>query len=503
MCPRVAFPLNSSIIIVMESATRSAPKSSYPWRWMASLSVMFALVHAVYYGLGIVYNRGTLVEVMHFADPELLRTRLCETLWYLHIQPPLMNLFVGLVLKCVSWDRPVFMALYLAMGFVLYQCTFVLQLRLGVGKRWAAVSSTVFMASPSFILWENYLLYTMPCAALLALAAVCLCDVLERGSGAAAAGFFWALFALCGMRSMFHLGYFVLIFCVLLWRMKNYRRKIAMAAIVPLLLLSGIYAKNYLLFGEFGVCSFVGKNLWIMTAGNMRWDEKVQLIEEGRLSRLSLINRWDSLDSYPAEFKEVPSRFRGIPVLSQTHKSNGAVNYNHYGNIEISRIYGQDAWYVLLHRPKVYLLSLAVSGYRYFKSSSALPVSLENQAKISWITACYDYAVYGKCPFDLSPYLRIVKRTGDPPYFFLLIGLPLVWVHALYRVWKPGLILLTVPQREVIFFLCFTILMVAVLGCALDFTDGARYRFKTDAYSLALLGVLLRNLQFGHVSAGT
>jgi len=301
---------------------------------------------------------------------------------------------------------------------------------------------------------------------------------------------------------MFHLGYFILIFCAILWRMKGHRRKIAMAAAIPLLLLSGIYAKNYLLFGEFSVCSFVGKNLWIMTAGNMRWDDKARLIEEGRLSRLSLINRWDSLDSYPARFKEVPRRFQGIPVLDQTRKSNGAVNYNHYGNIEISRIYGQDARYVLIHHPRVYLLSLAVSGYRYFKSSSALPVSLENQAKISRIAAFYDYVLYGKCPFDLSAYLRIVKRTGDPPYFFLLIGLPLVWLHGLYRVWRPGRIPLTMPQREAILFLCFAILMVAVLGCALDFTDGARYRFKTDAFSLALLGVLLRDLRSGRTFPG-
>ncbi len=490
--------LHAGIITSMESETDTSSRFAYPRRWMAGLSLVFALVHAVYYGLGIIYNRGTLVEVMHFADPELLRTRLWETLWYLHIQPPLMNLFVGLVLKCVTWDRPVFMALYLVMGLTLYLSVFVLQVRLGVGKPWAAVSSTVFMASPSFILWENYLMYTLPCAALLAVAALCLFDVLERGSGRAAAGFFWALFALCAMRSMFHLGYFVLALGALLWCMKTCRRKILIAALVPLLLLSGLYAKNYVIFGEFGVCSFVGKNLWIMTAGNMRWADKARLIDEGKISPLSFINRWDSLDSYPAKFREVPPRFQKIPVLSQEHKTNGAVNYNHYGNIAINKIYGKDAWYVLMHQPRVYLLSLAVSGYRYFKSSSALPVSLENQVRISWITIFYDYAVYGKCPFDLAPYLRIVERTGDQPYFFLLIGLPLVWVHGLYRVFWPGRLALSIPQRGVLFFLCFTILMVAVLGCALDFTDGARYRFKTDAYSIALLGVLLANFRFRH-----
>ena len=58
----------------------------------------------------------------------------------------------------------------------------------------------------------------------------------------------------------------------------------ALVLAVPLLVLFGFYFKNYVLFGEFNVCSFTEKNLWIMTAGNMPWDEKNKLVEEEKIS---------------------------------------------------------------------------------------------------------------------------------------------------------------------------------------------------------------------------
>ncbi len=467
----------------------------YPLRWLLGLSGLFAAVHAVYYALGVTFNRDTLIAVMHFLDAELLRERLLESIYYLHIQPPLMNLFAGLVLKITPESAWLFQAIFLALGLALYLSVFVLQLRMGAGKKTAALLSTLFMASPSFLLWENFLLYTMPCAALLAVASVLLFHVIEGGARWAIAGFFTALFLVCGMRGMFHLGYLIIVLAAMAALCKGRRRRVLLIGMAPLLLLFSFYLKNFLVFGEFNTCTFVEKNLWIMTAGNLG-DAKSELIRSGELSELSWVNRWASLDAYPPKYKQVPARFAGIAALDATHKSNGEVNYNHYGNIAICNIYGEDAAYVLLHYPKAYLNAMRLSCYRYFISSSALPVSPGNQAKIPWMIEIYDYAVYGKCPVDLAGVSRLVKEGGRPPYLFLLLGLPLVFAHALYRALRPGPAprRLSTAQRSFLLFACFNIALVFLLGCAFDFLETARYRFMTDGLSVVLLGFLAHAL---------
>lgn len=469
-------------------------KETRHWPWLAGLTACFATVHALYYLAGVRFNHKTLIEVMHFLDVELLKTRLLESVWYLHIQPPLFNLFTGLVLKVTPESAWLFQAVFLACGLVLYCSVFLLQIKLGVGPWLAAVLASLFMASPSFILWEHYLLYTMPIAALLGASALCLLHYLQRPTRAPLAGLFGCTFLLCGIASMFHIGYYVLMAGGVLLFGKGYRRRILAVAAVPFLVLLGFHVKNFALFGEFNVCSFTEKNLWIMTAGNMPWDEKTKLVEEGKLSELSLVNRWASLDAYPEQFKQVPERFRAIPALSTTHKANGSVNYNHYGYIANCEVYGADASYVLRHHPRHFIVSTAQSWYRYFKSSSDLPVSPENQQHIRPALAFYDYAIYGKLPFDLAPYSRMVAKTASPPYVFLLIGLPLVLLYGLYRAACPGPHAFTTPQRALLLFLVFNIFMVAALGCTFDYLETARYRFTTDGLSVVLLGVLLSRI---------
>ncbi len=458
--------------------------------WTLRLTVVFAAVHALYYHAGIRFIDTTLIEVMHFIDVELLKTRLLESVFYLHIQPPLFNLFTGLVLKVAPDPTCLFHAIFLACGLVLYLNVFVLQVKFGVNARLAAFLATVFMASPSFILWEHFLLYTLPIATLLSVAALCLLNYLESRGTRPLVGFFLAIFVLCGIASMFHLGYFVLLFGALIALGRGHRRQVLAVGLVPLLVLFGFYFKNYLLFGEFNVCSFAEKNLWIMTAGNMPWDEKTKLVEEGKLSELSLINRWDALNNYPPEYSEVPERFRDIPVLATTHKANGSVNYNHFGYIENCDVYGADAKYVLLHQPRHFIVSTIQSWYRYFKSSSDLPVAPENQQHIRPMLSFYDRVVYGKLPFDLSPWSRLVEKTQSAPCVFLLVGLPLVFFYGVYRTARTGL---SAAQRATLAFMVFTIFMVAVLGCSLDYLETARYRFTTDGLSVVLLGMGLND----------
>jgi hypothetical protein len=457
-------------------------------KWWALQVAVFAAVHAGYYAAGVRFDRAALIEVMHFLDPVLLRERLLESIWYLHIQPPLMNLVTGLILKVTPESPLLFQAFFLGFGFLLYRTSFQLMGILGMRPGLSLVVATAFMASPAFILWEHFLLYTMPVAALVAFAAVQLYRLVDTRNARHAWLFFGTLFVLCATRSMFHIGFMVVVAGVVLIALRRDWRTVAPAALVPLVMLTGVHVKNGVLFGEYNVCSFSEKNLWIMTAGNIGWDQKAELVEEGAISELSLVNRWASLDAYPDRFKEVPPRFENIPALAATHKSNGAVNYNHYGNIAISNQYGEDAKVVLLRYPQAFVAATALSWYRYFQPASAPPVSPQNKACMQPMLRIYDHLVFWKLPVETERLGGFITRAGHPPYPALLILLPLAIGFGLYRVVVPGT--LSPAQRGLILFACTIIGMVAVLGCSLDFLETARYRFTTDALSLALLARL-------------
>jgi len=466
--------------------------AAWPARWLVGLVVAFGVIHAGYYAAGVRFDRTTLIEVMHFLDPELLRTRLLESLLYLHIQPPLMNFFTGLVLKITPESAALFHAIFLIFGLTLCLALFLLQRRLGVAPGIAAALALLFAASPSFILFEHFLFYTLPLAALLAVAALALWHAVETRRTLPIVVFLGVVFLLCGTRSMFHWVYFLAVWCGIAWAVRSRWRVVLVAGLLPFLVLMSFYAKNAVLFGEFTVSTIAPKNLWIMTAGNLGWEEKTQLIAEGKLSPLSATNRWAHLDAYPPEYHPIPAVLAGIPAVAAAHKSTGAVNYNHAAFIDICKVYGEDARWALFHRPKAFVYALATSWYRYFKSSGALPVSLHSQAHMQPMQWLYDHVFYGKLPFDLAPYSRLVDKGGNPPYLFLIFGLPALFCFGVYRLlWRPPP---TPADRALLAYLLFNIAFVAVLGCTFDFHETARYRFKTDAFSLVLLGLVVQGI---------
>lgn len=494
----------------IEIETRRADR-----RMLAYLTLIFALAHLIFHALGVRFDRTTLFEFMHYMDPELLKHRLLETCFYMHIQPPLLNFGVGLALKLPEpFDTYALHAAFLAFGLTLYLGLYLLERRLGVSRPLAAVVSTVFMLSPSFILFEHWLFYTLPCAVLLIVAALFLFDLLETRRSRSILGFFTTLLLLCSLRSMFHLCYFLLVLAVGVYACKGYRRRVLLLALIPLLLLFSLYFKNYVLFGKFSVCTFSGKNLWITTVGNMGWKDREALIKAGKISELSRVNRWSALCDYPPEYQNV-KEFEGIPVLRQTNKSTGAVNYNHLGFIPICDQYGKDAVYVLTHYPRNFVIATALSWYRYFRPATDLAVSPDNRATLGILVPLYDSVLYGKLPIDLAPYSRFFELANMPTYLFLLLGLPLVLAYGLWlallgkrRLSEPfpdrlkpepqtqtGEEGLTRAQRLVVLFLCFNILFVAVMGCTFDVLETCRYRFTTDAFSAALLGMLLERVR--------
>lgn len=79
-------------------------------KWLLAVIAAFLLSRLGSYLAGVRFDMTPLEEFWQYLDVNLLRSRLLESLWYLHSQPPLYNLYLGLVLKLTPNLAPLFAA---------------------------------------------------------------------------------------------------------------------------------------------------------------------------------------------------------------------------------------------------------------------------------------------------------------------------------------------------------------------------------------------------------
>src|SRR5262249_48977838 len=135
-----------------------------------------------------------------------------RTVFHMHTQPPLFNMFLGAVLKAAhGHETGVFHACFLGFGLALATGSYQLLKCVGVAAWPAAAVAILYEIHPTTILYENWLFYECPLAALLCWAAVFLFWFLRDGRGANAFMFFALLATMVLMRGTFHLVWFALI----------------------------------------------------------------------------------------------------------------------------------------------------------------------------------------------------------------------------------------------------------------------------------------------------
>src|SRR2546427_13289011 len=99
----------------------------FPTKSLLVTLVLYFCSRVLLCGIGIRFDVSGLEWYYQFIDPLLLKTRLLERLYYDPYQPPLFNLFLGVVLKlCCTRAAFVFQSVYLLMGYTLTISIFML-----------------------------------------------------------------------------------------------------------------------------------------------------------------------------------------------------------------------------------------------------------------------------------------------------------------------------------------------------------------------------------------
>jgi hypothetical protein len=437
------------------------------------------------------FDAQPLWEYLQYADPVLLRDDPLRTVWYLHSQPPLFNAFLALVLVAFPGrEAAVLQMTFLGLGLALTLSSYALMCGLGAQRRIALLVGAAATVSPVTVLFEQWLIYTLPVAVMLAASALLLLRHARRGGWPSALGFCVMLCLVTWTRGTFHpvwalAGMAGLVLCSPLSR----RRAIS-AAILPAVLVLALPLKTLLVFGT-SSCGqvYLDVNLWMMTVGRLDAAERERLVSAGTLSPISRIDVFPTpLRSYDRIVPPGPPT--GISILDQEVKSSGAPNWHNRRTLQIGRRYRQDGLAALRARPETYLRSVVTNCGRLFLPASETGTHRKSHNALilrRW-TDLWNLLVAGA----VAPrWPGLLVLAGLPLLFGLGVVESLRWLRG-WRRRAPGAAPGPGPAAGVtILYMTCTIAYACGLTVLLSAGDQNRYRYELVSFQVALLALLL------------
>jgi hypothetical protein len=461
---------------------------------------MFVVSRCVYLLAGVRFNSHEIWYSFQVLPPDLLRHHLLQSLYYLHTQPPGFNLLVGLGLLGGGhiWPLNIF---YVAMGVVIAFGVDILLRLFGVGSRAALVITTLFVVSPSVVLFENYLFYDYPLLLCLVGSVVAAGLFLNRRSSGPLIACAAFLAAAALLRPVFHpvtvVGAMALL--VVLAGVPRVPRRTWITVAVVVLIPVALLAKNAVLFGQPTFSSWVGWNVAHVTLYPIPLDKRERLVADGTLSPVALIKPFAGL----RKFQSIPGlacrpRPGDPPALTRVNKgagddpnvAGGAIpNLNNRCYLKIYDKARQDAIAALFASPATSVKS-EVRGYLEYgivPASDYHRLGQENLAHTSPARTAEDIV--------LLTWLSPLSRSGQLKHLSLLIALVyslagLGFLVALRRVWRYRATS-TIVDRLALWTGALLVYGI-VVSYALDLHENMRFRFPFDPLAIALAIYTLR-----------
>jgi hypothetical protein len=439
------------------------------------LVAVFVCSRALVRALGVEFDTSSLRYFWQFLDVPLLQHHLLSSLWYLHSQPPLYNLWLGLNLKIAGSHAPTLMHLqYVSLGLVFILLLYGLFEQV-TRRRWLSVAVAVILGvSPSVLLYENWLFYEYPVAVMLVAALFALTVFAERRSRLSGFLFFTLLASLIYTRATFQLPWLLLIVALLLRVMPGARRVILVSCAVPLLAVVLLYVKDEAVFGIPTTSSWAGMNLAEIAFADLPTPTRDRLIANGTLSHIAAIPPFSSLDAYPGAVAR--TRRTGIPALDETNKAplpgqpDTPDNLNNLAYVAISKTYQRDAFRLIETHPGIYLAGVGDGLRLFFEPASDNLFLVRNRAKIgSWNALHNEFLLWRFRAVSVSSFALILAYAAAIAYGIAL-GLEL-------RRNQAGTASARLPVLAVAW---LTVIWVGLLTTFGEVSENQRLRFCLD-----------------------
>ncbi len=464
-----------------------------PAAWIVAC---FAISRFGYYLAGIRFQTDILWNNFQFIDVALLRTRLWESIFYFHMQPPLMNILVGTLVKCFPDHYGEAMhGVYMATGLASSLLLFRLLRYLAVSTTLALLFTLVFTINPGTVLYENFPTYE-PLIMFLLLGWAIVFRRLIRSPGFWQSFVFFGFYAcLAWLRALYHLYFMLALIPLIAWFVQTKRRDVVAGAVIPCLSVLALYMKNLVVFGLFGASSWFGFANSTTTLHQLTDDEREHLIMRGDLDDFGRMDGIFAAADYAPYVKVSPT---GIPVLYNPVKSTGAQNTNHLVYLKANLLYQKVSRQVLIHAPQAYLRSVVIAWFCYFRPPTDFFQFEPLREHIRKFDRALNIVEFGQFREATGKGLRALKGAGNTFSLalytgtFLIVLFPLLWAWGLISVWRSVRDNLGRVRIGLTTFVIGNIVFTMMTVNFLSSFENNRYRFPTDCLYVVLLATWIQ-----------
>ncbi|HET6949820.1 MAG TPA: hypothetical protein VFI47_05580 [Acidimicrobiales bacterium] len=431
------------------------------------------------------------LSMWHLLDPDVLRANPFAALWDVHTTPPLFNFLVGAVL---AWsplpDALSFQVLFTVGGVfgavALYRVLCIVGCRAWV----AVVAVLVVFSDPNMLGFEAHLSHEAVVTPMLLGVMWAVAAHADRPS----AGRFGAVLAagtvLVLTRAMFHPVWLAaLVLVVALVRPPPLdRRRLALVAALPVVVVGGVMVKNEVRFGAFNMSSWAGMNLSRAAVYTLGTDRRERLVEDGVLSPVSSHAPFSPYADYAPDVPPCAAGF-GTPALDAPLKSPGVggitdVNYNYACFVPVYEQAQRDAVAAIRHEPSNYA-STVEANTKLFLSDAPPGYSL---AGLHGRVFDRLLAFHGKIDlsmYTVAQYPHLLYMVVFVQWTFVL-GMAVV-VAAGVRAAVRALRRRAGPGDVVVLAVALTVPYVSAAGVLLDSFENGRFRAPLDPLVLGIL----------------
>jgi len=480
------------------------------------LVTFFLISRLLMFAVGMNFNMNYLVTAWQNVDVWLLKNDLLRSIWYLHSQPPIFNLFTGVILKLFPVNFSIFFQLFFHfLGLVLSLCLYYIIKNTSSNRLLSFLISLLFILGPSVILFESFFFYDFFVLVVL----VVITFFFQKFTQTNKFYYLWAFFLSAAFlvltRRIFHLVWFLIMGLILLYFYRTDWKRILLAFFIPLLFIVFWYGKNFYYFGNFDASSWSGMGFFKTINFTLTNEEREDLFNKGIVS--SNIFYGDPyiipINTTTVSAATFSNKIFSVPVVGEYNKKDGRINYNYYGYINLSREVMDDFISILKNRPLVYIKAIIATGIiyfapasNYFAPSGGGDGSVDpNYALIRRWDVFYNKIIYGQ-PLSwggerlqnyISDILNIRKtqawRLLSPGIFIVVVYL-VSFIYGLKVIFQKNAIF--VYGRDVyitIIFLVLNIFYVSAVGILAEAGENQRHRFMIEALVWVLFALFIQD----------
>jgi len=356
-----------------------------------------------------------LTDMWQLLDLGQLRDHLATSVWHLNMQPPLFNLYVGFLLKLPDGlRRPVEVVGSLALGLLIVVCTYLLMVELRVPPVAALVVTLVcVVASPAYLLYENWLDYAYPTAALGTFGAWTLIRFLRTRRARYGVGFFGAYAGVVLLNSSYQIEWLLVAAVPVVIVLRRQWRTVLAVAAVPVLVVAGWYVKDYVQVGTTTTSSWLGMNLARSVLFRAPADQIAELQRQGRMNAVASIPPFAPPTTYSPRY--VRARPSPVAAVGDLYKVDGSPNYNNPLYAEVSSQYLHDDLAWIRAHPRAYADDVIGSLGVWFVGTDQNFTNSVDWPAVRSYARFYDRAVEWQPTQDPAPAFVLFARGWHRP----------------------------------------------------------------------------------------